>query len=96
MPAKKATPSLLDYAKQFERPSCIACILPEREEIDGAYKSGVNRKHILKWLWEVKGYTDQSVLDEDGKPVGISASMLDKHLGGGHHYSKKDLLDKDV
>lgn len=86
----KKNVSLLDYAKQFERPSCIACILPEREEIDGAYKSGVNRKHILKWLWEVKGYEDKSLVGDDGRPTGITASMLDKHYTGGHHYTKKD------
>lgn len=81
--------SLLDYAKQFERPACIACTLPEREEIDGAYRSGVNRKVILKWLWEVKGYSDKSSFDEEGRPLGLSASMLDKHFTGSHHYTKE-------
>lgn len=89
MTTKKANISLLDFAKQFERPACFACILPEREEIDGAYRSGINRKHILKWLWDVKGYDDQSLLDEDGKPTGISASMLDKHFVGSHHFTKE-------
>lgn len=83
--------SLQDFAKQFERPACVACILPEREEIDGAYRGGINRKVILKWLWEVKCYGDQSTFDEKGVPNGISASMLDKHFSGAHHFSKESL-----
>lgn len=86
MTAKK--PTLLDFAKQFERIECVACVLAERDEIDGAYRSGIHRKVILKWLWEVRGYSDKSTLDEDGKPTGISASMLDKHLSGSHHFKK--------
>lgn len=81
--------SLLEFAKQFEKPPCVACILPERQEIDGAYRSGVNRKVILKWLWEVRGYNETSTFDDDGKPNGISASMLDKHYTGSHHFSKE-------
>jgi hypothetical protein len=80
--------SLLDYAKQFERISCYACNIPERDEIDGAYRSGVNRKLILKWLWNEKGYSDKSIVGDDGKVAGLSASMLDKHFTGGHHYKK--------
>lgn len=85
----KKNQSLLDYAKQFEKPACVACILPEREEIDGAYRSGITRKTILKWLWEVKGYNETCTFDDDGKPNGISASMLDKHYTGTHHYRKE-------
>lgn len=85
----KKNQSLLDFAKQFERPTCIACILPERLEFDGAYRSGVNRKTILKWLWEVKGYNETTTFDDDGKPTGLSASMLDKHFTGSHHYTKE-------
>lgn len=82
--------SLLDYAKSFERISCIACVIPEREEIDGAYRSGVQRKIILKWLWEVKGYSDKSTLDENNVPLGISSNMLDKHFTGQHHFIKNE------
>lgn len=85
--------SLIDFAKQFERPACVACIFPEREEMDGAYRSGINRKTILKWLWEVKGYGDISTFDEEGKPNGISASMLDKHFSGSHHLKKHEQLN---
>lgn len=86
MPAKKV--SLLDYAKQFERIECFACALPEREEIDGAYRSGINRKVIIKWLWEERGYGDKSMVDEAGKVSGLSSSMLDKHFTGSHHLKK--------
>jgi hypothetical protein len=92
MTAKKI--SLLDYAKQFERIECVACVLPERDEIDGAYRSGVLRKVILRWLWQERGYADKSTFDEDGKPRGISASMLDKHFIGQHHF-KKDTTDTE-
>jgi hypothetical protein len=81
-------PSLLDFAKQFERPGCSVCALPERDEVDGGYRSGVHRKNILKWLWEVRGYGDRSTFDESGVPTGLSASMLDKHFSGGHHFKK--------
>lgn len=86
MTAKK--PSLLDFAKQFEKPGCAACALPEREEVDGAHRSGVNRKHILQWLWEVQGYGDKSTFDEKNKPTGISNTALDKHFTGQHHFKK--------
>ena len=91
MTAKKHS-SLLDYAKQFERVECVACILPERDEIDGAYRSGINRKVILKWLWDDVGYSDKSTFDEKGKPTGIAASMLDKHFTGKHHFKKEDVV----
>lgn len=88
VPAKKQ--SLADFAKQFEKISCIACVIPEREEIDAAYKAGIARKVILKWLWEACGYSDKSVMDDSGKPAGLSSTMLDKHFTGSHHYSKSE------
>ena len=87
MSSKK--PSLIEFAKQFERPSCIACSLPEREEMDAAYRSGVTRKTILRWLWDVKGYNDKSGWDEEGLPNGLSPSMLDKHFSQSHHFNKE-------
>lgn len=87
MVAKKQ--SLADFAKQFERIDCVACVLPEREEFDSALRAGVQRKIVLRWLWEVGGYGDKSVFDEAGKPTGISATMLDKHVTGQHYYKKE-------
>lgn len=84
MTTKKLT--LQEFAKTKERADCIACVLPEREEIDEAYRSGITRKIILQWLWEVKGYDAKSVFDETGAPKGISSTMLDKHLTGQHHF----------
>ena len=78
--------SLQDFAKTNERADCIACVLPERNEIDEAYRNGITRKMILRWLWEVREYDTKSIFDETGCPKGISATMLDKHLTGQHHF----------
>lgn len=88
MTTRKKT-SLADFAKQFERISCVACVLPERAEFDAAHRAGVTRKVILKWLWTECGYSDKSTFDDSGKPTGIAASMLDKHFTGQHHYVKE-------
>jgi hypothetical protein len=91
MPTKKNV-SLAEFIKQFEKPSCIVCILPERNEIDAAFLTGsANRRNILRWLWEAKGYGDKSLYDEKGQPTGISATALDKHLTGQHHFSKEEV-----
>lgn len=92
MSTPKKPQSLADFAKQFEKVSCFACVIPERDEIDAAYKSGITRKVILKWLWEAKGYNDKSVMDDNGHPAGISATMVDKHFTGGHHHKKGDAI----
>ena len=86
MTAKK--PSLAEFAKSKERAKCVVCILPERDEIDDAYRSGITRKVILNWLWEVKGYEGKAIFDENGTPRGLSSSSLDSHLTGQHHFSK--------
>lgn len=88
MAVKKAlspSPSLVEFAAAHSKPECVVCALPEREEIDAAYRQGITRRPILKWLWEVKGYAGVSNYDEAGKPTGLSASALDKHLTGAHH-----------
>lgn len=84
--------SLSDFAKSKERAKCVVCVLPEREEIDEAYRGGVTRKVILSWLWEVKAYEGKAVFDENGNPRGLSASSLDSHLTGSHHFRKEDIV----
>lgn len=88
MATLKKTQSLADFAKQFEKVSCVACVIPERDEIDAAYRGGITRKTILRWLWEAKGYGDKSTFDENAQPTGISSTMLDKHFTGSHHLKK--------
>ena len=80
--------SLLDFAKKYERPDCLVCILPEVEEIDGAYRSGVKRKAVLEWLWTECNYSDKNGYDDTGKVTGVTAFMLDKHFSGQHHHRK--------
>jgi hypothetical protein len=76
-----ATPkklSLAEFAAEKAPPPCRVCILPEREEIDEAYKTGVARRLILEWLREVRSYANNG-------PTGVSDSALDKHLTQKHH-----------
>jgi hypothetical protein len=82
--------SLNEFAKSKERAKCVVCVLPEREEIDEAYRGGVTRKIILSWLWEVKGYEGKAVFDESGAPRGLSSTSLDHHLTGQHHFQKAE------
>jgi hypothetical protein len=81
--------SLEEFAKQYKKIDCMVCALPERDEVDEAYKNGVLRRIIMKWLWEVKGYGTKSGLNDEGKPIGFSESMMDKHFSKQHHFNKE-------
>lgn len=82
--------SLMEFAQSTLKPECVVCALPERDEIDNAYRSGVTRRPILSWLWETREYAGQTGYDENNKPTGLSSSALDKHLTGGHHLQKRE------
>ena len=81
MTAPKSKISLVDYAASKLPPPCKVCVIPERQEIDEAAKSGVSRRIIHEWLTEQKGYATQG-------PDGISATALDKHVQNRHHYKE--------
>ena len=88
MAAKK--PSLMEFAQASLKPECVVCVMPERDEIDNAYRAGISRRPILSWLWDVQGYGGASTFDEQNKPTGLSSSALDRHLTGGHHLQKRE------
>jgi len=74
--------SLADFAKAKAPPACRVCVLPERAEIDEAYRNGTPRRIILEWLWEVRGYKTSGLVD------GVSEAMMDKHCKSQHHHKK--------
>ncbi len=75
--AKK--PSLADFAAAKAPPPCRVCVLPERPEIDEAYRNGIPRRIIHEWLIDVRGYKPIGLVD------GVSATAIDNHLKKRHH-----------
>ena len=71
-------PTLVEYAATKAPPPCRFCVLPERTEVDEAYKAGVPRRLILEWLIDVKGYAPNG-------PNGVTQSAIDKHMTSKHH-----------
>lgn len=49
-------PSLADYAEAHKKQTaCKICVLPQRAEIDDAYRNGVRRGIIFRWLTDALG-----------------------------------------
>lgn len=71
--------SLTEFAASKAPPPCRFCVLPERAEIDEAYKSGIPRRVILEWLIEIRGYATNG-------PNGVTQSAIDKHMSSKHHF----------
>lgn len=42
--------NLAEYAKAHEKPPCVICSLPQREEIDEGWQNGIKPATILSYL----------------------------------------------
>ena len=53
--------SLETFAKDKLRKRCFLCAIEERDEVEKAKQAGVETKHIVAWLIEEKGYSEDEV-----------------------------------
>ena len=52
--------SLREFAERG-RYKCFVCSIPEREEIEDAWASGVRTALIMRWLTGEKGYDEDAI-----------------------------------
>jgi hypothetical protein len=79
--------SFEEFVQKNERPRCVMCVLPERQEIDKVYRDGkASKQQVAEYLHRVIGYHDKTTFGEDNKVIGISRTAVEKHYTDKHHF----------